>query len=159
MDRLSADALLRGLHPSPSSPAIALEGMDANDQRAAFAYLLLCEDELNLRREGWISDETWHFWRNGIESQLKKYPVAQAWAYMCDQDSDDAPFTMLRTLMKEPGTYDPLPGMWLARYWKGLRPQIGRTHGQRDVKAHTPRSNHVVTRPPARDDREQIMIQ
>lgn len=37
------------------------------DEKIARAYLRLCEDECELRAEGWIGDATWRIWAEGID--------------------------------------------------------------------------------------------
>ncbi|MDI5975993.1 hypothetical protein [Amycolatopsis magusensis] len=58
MDRLSLDAL-RG---EPVGDLVD------DDQRAVRAYLRLCEDQLDLRRRGWLSASTWLIWAEGSGS-------------------------------------------------------------------------------------------
>lgn len=49
------------------------------DRKAVHAYLVLCEDELDLRAEGWISDATWELWSKGIQDQLGRGSVLEVW--------------------------------------------------------------------------------
>lgn len=66
MDGLSLDALT-GQQPDLT---------DA-DRKIARAYIGLCEDQLKLRGEGWISNETWRIWSTGIAAQLERSPFRQ----------------------------------------------------------------------------------
>ena len=49
------------------------------DRRAVIAYLRLCEDELDLRAQNWVSADTWRIWHAGIASQLKRWPFDEVW--------------------------------------------------------------------------------
>ena len=52
------------------SPAFALERDPTDADRLAIrAYLQLCEDEVDLRRLGRVTDNTWGFWSRSIISQ------------------------------------------------------------------------------------------
>jgi len=44
---------------------------DESDQKAIRAYIRLCEDELEMRAEGWISDSTYKIWASSICMQLR----------------------------------------------------------------------------------------
>lgn len=54
-------------------------GLAESDEKIARAYIRLCEDELELRREGWISAVTWRIWRDGIAAQMGRWPFCEAW--------------------------------------------------------------------------------
>jgi hypothetical protein len=69
MDQLSIEAL-----KGNPRPTISLA-----DQRVIRSYLRLCEDELELRQEGWISRETWAIWKTGITAQTKRWPFQAVW--------------------------------------------------------------------------------
>lgn len=58
LDKLSVEAL-KGSHPDEIS-----EG----DEKAIRGYLLLCEDELEMRKNGYIADSTYELWADGISS-------------------------------------------------------------------------------------------
>lgn len=58
MDQLS----LRALRGSPDGEP------DEQDERLVRAYFRLCEDELDLRSQGWVSDSTWAVWAQGCTS-------------------------------------------------------------------------------------------
>lgn len=118
LDRLSLDAL-RGNRPRVESD---------DDARAAWAYLRLCEDELELRAAGWISDSAYKMWAPGIRIQLRQPLFHDVWAdaQAATADSADAQFMHLRTFMSnEAGTYDPCElGRW-RRYLRGLAGATG----------------------------------
>ncbi|WP_449372015.1 hypothetical protein [Arthrobacter psychrolactophilus] len=56
------------------SPSLYEEGelaLDSpTDRRACLSYLRLCEDQLNLRRSGFITDRTWKIWKDGMNTQV-----------------------------------------------------------------------------------------
>ena len=53
--------------------------LGVEERRAAFAYLTLCEDEIELWIEGWISPDTWKIWKVGIQAELARWPVSSVW--------------------------------------------------------------------------------
>jgi hypothetical protein len=54
-----------------------LEGQyDSEDRVIARQYLLLCEDEIDLRARGRITDATWAFWGDAILTQATAAPYA-----------------------------------------------------------------------------------
>ena len=110
IDQLSLDA-----HKGRQPPPVEVDGLMATpwhsqindtDQRVVRSYLRLCEDELELRQEGWISRETWAIWRTGIAAQLERWPFKPIW---CEVDQQTGParpdpmvpeeFTLLRAFM------------------------------------------------------------
>lgn len=96
------------------------------DRKALYAYLLLCEDELDLRAEGWISDSTWKVWGNGIKSQLSCGPADEVWNAVMKkgETGTDISFDQLRRFMTNGGE-DPFPKgvfpWWFVRRIRGLR--------------------------------------
>jgi len=71
MERLS----LAALEGNPSEDGVVA----AADRLAIMAYLRRCEDELELRAERWVSADTWEPWRQGIASQLRRWPFEPVW--------------------------------------------------------------------------------
>jgi hypothetical protein len=94
MDRLSLSAL-RG---NPST------AVDAEDEGVVVAYLRLCEDQLELRKQGWLSTATWSLWSVGMEQQLCRWPFNAVWTEI--RDADTEAFALLRELTRNPG-WDP----------------------------------------------------
>jgi hypothetical protein len=78
MDQLSLDAIKGRERPQ----------INPTDQHVIRSYLRLCEDELELRREGWISEETWAIWRTGILAQIQRWPFKAVW---CEVDRQTGP--------------------------------------------------------------------
>jgi len=69
LDDLSLDSL-RGSSTDKISEA---------DEKAIRSYILLCEDELELRKEGYIADSTYKLWADGMLSQLKQPMFQRVW--------------------------------------------------------------------------------
>jgi hypothetical protein len=118
MDQLSLDALKDGQSKPHNSmgPLTVADGQEIchNDQRIVHSYLRLCEDELELRREGWISSETWAIWQAGIAAQLQRWPFRPLWRDTNLQTGPNRPdratpkeFELLRAFM-DGGNKDPL---------------------------------------------------
>ncbi|GAA1866460.1 hypothetical protein GCM10009772_47340 [Pseudonocardia alni subsp. carboxydivorans] len=115
MDGLTADALA-GRRTDTVSP---------QDEKAALAYLRLSEDQLELRREGWISHETWEIWSAGIKAQLdRRWPFDVVWQKVAEANRDagpDAEYQLLRKFMND--AVDPhtaLPRR--VRFWRAITP-------------------------------------
>lgn len=90
MDGLTVDALA-GRRTGSLQP---------QDEKVALAYIRLCEDQLELRGAGWISDETWSIWSSGIRVQLeRRLPFSDVWAQVRqhnEQLGDYGEFKLLR---------------------------------------------------------------
>src|SRR3954468_10915936 len=57
----------------------ATDEVSAEDERVVRAYLRLCEDQLELRRLGWIGTSTWAIWIDGMRAQLGRRPFDLVW--------------------------------------------------------------------------------
>ncbi|MBG6183059.1 hypothetical protein IWX65_001006 [Arthrobacter sp. CAN_A214] len=88
--------------------------LSGSNKRVIHAYLRLCEDELDLREQGFITDRTWKVWSLGMRAQLKSEPYA---AELQKLGLDDLP--ALRQFL--PTGRDPLLWRWYKRWWSGLR--------------------------------------
>ena len=98
--------------------------VSANDKKVIIAFLMLSEDELDLRAHGWIGPETWRLWRAGMATQLGRWPFHEVWEGVCktEKDADNGLFSQLREAgnrVNEPG-FDPK----LDRRWP--RPGLGK---------------------------------
>lgn len=98
MDRLSLDAY-RG---------IGGDELSDEDQRAILAYFRLCEDQLEVRQNSWISDSTWNIWSGGMLDQIRRWPYKHVWAWVDEEaksksriDGSSAEFALLRALIAE----------------------------------------------------------
>ncbi len=69
LDRLSLD-VLKGIRPGP---------MSVTDNESTRCYILLCEDELEMRGNGYISDQTYDLWADGIRTQFQQSPFKEIW--------------------------------------------------------------------------------
>lgn len=84
------------------------------DKRTKVAYLRLCEDEIDLRAQGFVTDKTWKIWGWGIESQIKQRPYLDQLKAM---GQDELP--SLRAYLEDPNK-DPLKWRRPKRWWSGL---------------------------------------
>lgn len=112
MDRLSISAL-RG------------RSIEESDREIIVAYLVLCEDELDLRASGRISDSTWGIWRSGIAVGLDHRLIREVWQEVC-ADVEIHPYmtgsAFERLMAFEHGETDPYhPRRRLEPYMRGLR--------------------------------------
>lgn len=110
--------------PSPRSGEPHDAGPRDRDERAAIElYLELCEDEIDQRRLGLISDATWRMWRDGIGSALGSEPYATTWKNVRDRDPNR--FDCLKEFSRHRdaetlAAYDPCTLSWIARGLRGL---------------------------------------
>jgi hypothetical protein len=111
LDRLSLEAL-RG------RPVAADIG--EGDQKAIRAYVRLCEDELELRARGSISDYTYAIWAAGIRDQLKQPMFDQVWEQIRAEQT--FPYDRLSRLLEEGAGHDPCR---MPRWRRGLRGLAG----------------------------------
>jgi hypothetical protein len=120
LDDLSLEALsLSDSHP------------ERDDQRAIRKYILLCEDELQIRNFGYISDSTNDEWAKGIRDQLTQPMFQEVWEGVVkegtsEEDDGKSPYNYLTKLMTaencKPGkNYDPFNKPGLIRVIRGLR--------------------------------------
>ena len=77
------------------------------------AYLQLCEDEIELRKRGRVTDSTWAFWAVAIRDQCSQEPYAAA---LSDLPEEDLP--SLRGLLA--GEAEPLTWSKARRKLHGL---------------------------------------
>jgi hypothetical protein len=106
MDRISLD--------DPSNAAKP----DQADERAIRAYLLLCEGELRIRKQGYIADATYEIWARWMRSQLGHPMFAAVWNRGTGESS--FPYKHLKPLYDSGGRYDPLRGGRVLRWLRGL---------------------------------------
>lgn len=83
------------------------------DARTIIAYLRLCEDEIDLRQQGFVSDQTWKIWAWGITEQMEQKPYRDQLKLMAADE-----LTSLRKFLVD--GKDPLEWGWLKRWWSGL---------------------------------------
>lgn len=119
MDRLSVEsyvAIVNGARDVAPS---------REDLQPAYAYLLLSEDEAELRKAGWISDATWILWREYIHRQLQQPPFSSAWeSAKPTRPGEVYAFEHVRRLELAHSAgqrYDPCELGRIRRYLRGLR--------------------------------------
>jgi hypothetical protein len=118
VERLSLDAL----KVSNAEP-------DESDEEVIRRYILLCEDELQMRGKGYISDSTFEEWADGMIGQVKQ-PMFSAVLEKVNEESREQrgafPYKNLCTLLDE-GSYeisgpgDPLKSRSMVRAVRGLK--------------------------------------
>jgi hypothetical protein len=86
-----------------------------DDDVVIFRYLQLCEDELELRKLGRVTDSTWEFWASSMHQQVSVAAYFDALVVIpVDQ------FEYLRCLLEHGAEHDPLKQKWLHRRLRGL---------------------------------------
>jgi hypothetical protein len=114
MDDLSLQAW-QGMPPRRSR-------VSPGDEKAVRAYYQLCEDEMELRSEGWISTPTWKLWAKGIRHQSARWPFSAVLAMLLQERP--AHQFHLHKFTADPG-YDPHSASpWTRRLLKSLSWQI-----------------------------------
>lgn len=84
-----------------------------SDYRLIVSYLRLCEDQIDIRREGFVTDRTWKIWADGIRSQLEE-PVYKVTFKEMETDLPSlAAFLETRK--------DTLDWNCLKKWWKGIK--------------------------------------
>jgi hypothetical protein len=73
MDDYSLEGLLGD--PRPQSRRASTN----DDERTALRYLMLCEDEIDVYRNRYISRKTWDLWRKAILNGVERSPVKEVW--------------------------------------------------------------------------------
>lgn len=94
--------------------ASSVDDLDGSDKSRVTAYLQLCEDELDLRRNGFISTKTWGIWADGMMSQCARPAYKEALNAM-----EPAELPALREFL-ENGNEDPLKMNWFRKWWTGI---------------------------------------
>jgi hypothetical protein len=107
LDKLSLEAL----------DASAEDSATETDLRAIRAYLLLCEDELEMRGRGYIADTTYEIWAESIVGQLRQPIFHAVWKQVMEEAA--FPYTHLRRLCSQQ-SYDPLEFSFVRRWLRGL---------------------------------------
>jgi hypothetical protein len=109
IDRLSLGALASATAAHP----------DDGDEKDIRAYLLLCEDELEMRARGYIADGTYWIWADGIRGQLRQPMFEGVWKEVGGEST--FPYKHLAALCsQDEAPYDPLDATWLQRWIRGL---------------------------------------
>jgi hypothetical protein len=114
LDRLSLD-VLKGAHP---------DHISAHDSKNIRCYILLCEDELEMRGNGYISDQTYDLWADGIRTQFQQPMFEETWKQVREEaaSNQNFPYENLRHLLAKENTryYDPLIMHAWRKWLRGL---------------------------------------
>jgi hypothetical protein len=94
----------RELAATLPTKALLGEALTEEEQRAAleefYRYFDLCNHQIFLHERKRITRKTWSFWREGIESNMRRPAFQRAWADVCARANGD--FAELRTLCPPP---------------------------------------------------------
>lgn len=97
------------------SRTLRLKMRTTRDDRVLFQeYLGLCDDQVQLRSLGRVTDHTWAYWKRDIRAMCVSPPVAKELAR-----SNIEAYPHLRSLLAL-STYDPLTRSRMWRVWNGL---------------------------------------
>jgi hypothetical protein len=104
IDHCSIEATKKSSTESPSE----------NDQKSIRAYIRLCEEELMVRAQGWISDATYKIWASSTRIMMKLPMFTQVW----DQVREDNifPYEYLTILLSQDEFYDPCKMNYFIRW-------------------------------------------
>lgn len=94
--------------------ATSVDDLIESDRSRVSAYLQLCEDELDLRRNGFISTKTWGIWVDGMKSQCARPAYKDALNAI---DENELP--ALRDFIDNENL-DPLKMNWFLKWWTGI---------------------------------------
>lgn len=104
--------LMDGFRGNPWT-AMSIRQLPRRDRSRVMAYLQLCEDELDLRRNGFVSTKTWGIWSDGMTSQCSLPAYADA---IRNLPKEELP--ALRIFLR---TYDdPLKMHPIRKWWTGI---------------------------------------
>lgn len=115
-----------------SLPALRVSDQEPNadEEKAIRKYIFLCEDELQMRKNGYISDSTYEEWADGMRNQLAQPMFKKVWEWIQNgggpREVGAFPYENLRNLLEAQyymsGTSgDPLKKHALARMIRGLK--------------------------------------
>ncbi len=84
----------------------SLEGQDFNETLDNFYhYFDLCNSQIFLRQQNRVSKKTWHFWSDGIRTNMSRPAFRNAWRIISSRAADD--FSELRKAISENYRRDP----------------------------------------------------
>lgn len=114
---------------SLSALSVSDSTISESDEKAIRSYLYLCEDELDMRKYGYISDDTYSLWREAIDTQFKQPMFDTVWKKVCSEvgHSGQHPFGHVQKLIGDKECekegdkeYEPLHMSNFARFVRGL---------------------------------------
>lgn len=76
-------SILDGL--SLAALSISDRSLDHDDEVTIRKYIFLCEDELQLRKNGYISDATYYEWADGMLEQFRQPMFTEVWDRIQDK--------------------------------------------------------------------------
>lgn len=102
----------------------ACDVVSEEDDRNIRAYILLCEDELEMRKNGYISDNTYDLWADGIRCQFEQAMFRDVWEEVKEETRKNCtfPYEHLSVLLdaKTVRAGDPLKMVHWRRWVRGL---------------------------------------
>jgi hypothetical protein len=115
-----------------SLPALRMSDQEPNagDEKVIRKYLFLCEDELQMRKNGYISDATYEEWADGMRQQLEQPMFERVWEQVQKEGNSREPgafpYENLRNLLeiqdyKSGKSGDPVKKSAPARMIRGLK--------------------------------------
>lgn len=118
------------------------ESGDHEDQlKAMWDYLALCEDQIDLRKGGNVTDEAWEVWSTSISGTVNRYPFA-AFFDLIDELLDEAdvaegdrPWEHLREYRRSRVLSDPFTMNQFWRYVTGRRERFRLTPAEKAREA------------------------
>ncbi|WP_207346456.1 hypothetical protein [Arthrobacter sp. E3] len=95
---------------------VEIEVLNPRDRKLSLQYLRLCEDQLDVRKRKFVTDETWEIWREGIRLQIGRQP------FLALMNPDIiGKLDWLPGLAPSPRVFDPLAMSTVKTRWYGLR--------------------------------------
>jgi len=91
-----------------------------SDLSAAYRYFHLCENQLNLRATGWVSDSSWATWVKGIDQWMTRWPFDWAWKHQPEPHHDHFPGLVKFMAVTDKSSYDPCQMTVIRRWVRGL---------------------------------------
>jgi hypothetical protein len=73
-----------------SLPALSISDQSpgSDDERAIRSYIFLCEDELQMRKNGYISDSAYYEWSSGMVDQFKQPMFREVWGRIKEESGE-----------------------------------------------------------------------
>ena len=90
-----------------SLDALKLSGREVgqDDEKVIRKYINLCEDELQIRKNGYISDATYEEWADGMIGQFKQPMFKEVWEHVQAEEAHNEPgafpYANLRRLLQD----------------------------------------------------------
>jgi len=98
---------------------LTLTGSDVK-QRNAVAYFRLSEDQMEMRRAGWITDDTWRLWVDGIARAMRSDELARHFRDVIGADPEAFTWLQAHEARAFDSTFDPCKLPWLVKWTRGI---------------------------------------